>query len=308
MRFAVIGAGGLGGYFGAKLAAAGHEVAFVARGATLAALRADGIRVVGVEELHIPGVVAEEDPAAIGPVDAVLLTVKTNHLDGVLPGLPSLVGLETAVLTMQNGVGTPDAVAGVVGPGHVLPCVVRVFTKIARPGVIEHMGGPGSVSFDELQGEPSSASAASPSARVVALRRAFAAAGVPVEQPADILVELWEKAIYVAPLGVLGTVAGTTLGVTRTALRDELAALVAEEVAVARARGVALPPDAVERMLTFTDGMPADSTTSMQRDIVDGRPNELEGQVGVIVRLGRELGVPTPRHDVLYAVLKLRTA
>jgi 2-dehydropantoate 2-reductase len=300
MRFAVIGAGGLGGYFGALLAEAGHDVMFLARGATLEALRRDGVRIVGALDLHVPAVRAEADAAAIGPVDAVLLTVKTNHLDGVLAGLPALVGPDTAILTMQNGVGTPDVVEAAVGPGHVLPCVVRIFTKVAAPGVIEHMGGPGSVSFGELDG------AASP--RVAALREAFAGAGVPVLQPEDVRVELWEKAIYVAPLGALGAVADAPLGVVRTRLRDELAAVVAEEVAVARARGVALPADAVERMLAFTDGMPAESTTSMQRDLADGRPNELDGQIGVIVRLGRELGVPTPRHDLLYAVLAHRSA
>lgn len=300
MRFAVIGAGGLGGYFGAKLSAAGHDVVFLARGATLAALRDHGVRVTGVEELHVAAVRAEQDAAAIGPVDAVLLTVKTNHLDGVLGALPALVGPDTAVLTMQNGVGTPEVVAGVVGAGHVLPCIVRIFTKIVEPGVIEHMGGPGSVSFAEPDG--------SVSARVGALRAAFAQAGVPVEAPQDIQVELWSKAIYVAPLGLLGAAADAPLGVVRTRLRDELAAVVAEQVAVARARGVALPADAVDRMLAFTDGMPAESTTSMQRDLTEGRPNELDGQIGVIVRLGKELGVPTPRHDVLYAVLACRSA
>lgn len=300
MRFAVIGAGGLGGYFGARLAAAGQDVTFLARGATLAALRRDGLRVVGELDLHVPTVRAEEDPAAIGPVDAVLLTVKTNHLDGVVGALPALVGPDTAILTMQNGVGTPDAVEAVVGPGHVLPCIVRIFTKIQAPAVIEHMGGPGSVSFGELDGTASE--------RVVALREAFTGAGVPVLEPADVRVELWEKAIYVAPLGALGAVADVPLGVVRTALREELAAVVTEEVAVARARGVALPADAVERMLAFTDGMPAVSTTSMQRDIAEGRPNELDGQIGVIVRMGRELGVPTPRHDLLYAVLAQRLA
>lgn len=300
MRFAVFGAGGLGGYFGAKLAAAGHDVAFLARGATLAALRANGVRITGAEELHVPAVRAEEDPAAIGPVDAVLLTVKTNHLDGVLGGLPALVTPHTGILTMQNGVGTPDAVETVVGPGHVLPCIVRVFTKIAAPGLIEHMGGPGSVAFAELGDGVTQ--------RVERLRSAFRAAAVVVEEPADIQVALWEKAIYVAPLGALGAAADATLGVLRTRLRDELAALVAEEVAVARARGVALPADAVQRMLTFTDGMPAESTTSMQRDIAEGRASELDGQVGVIVRMGHELGVPTPRHDLLYAVLRLRCA
>lgn len=298
MRFAVIGAGGLGGYFGAKLAAAGHEVSFVARGATLEALRRDGIRVVGVEDVAVPQVCAEQDPALIGPVDAVLLTVKTNHLDGILAGLPELLGPDTAILTMQNGVATPDVIGAAVGPGHVLPCIVRIFTKVVSPGVIEHMGGPGSVSFAELDNAPSQ--------RVTALREAFTVAGVPVLVPADVLVELWEKAIYVAPLGALGTVADAPIGVVRTALREELAAVVAEQVAVARARGVALPQDAVERMLAFTDGMPAETTTSMQRDLAAGLPNELDGQVGVIVRMGRELGVPTPRHELLNAVLALR--
>ena len=131
---------------------------------------------------------------------------KRQHLDGVLGALPALVGPDTAVLTMQNGVGTPEVVAGVVGAGHVLPCIVRIFTKIVEPGVIEHMGGPGSVSFAEPDG--------SVSARVGALRAAFAQAGVPVEAPQDIQVELWSKAIYVAPLGLLGAAADAPLGLS----------------------------------------------------------------------------------------------
>lgn len=298
MRCAVVGAGGLGGYFGAKLAAAGHEVVFQARGATLAALRADGIRVTGVETLSVPEVAAYDDPAAIGPVDVVLLAVKTNHLAGVLPGLPALVGPDTAILTMQNGVATPDVVTEVVGPGHVLPCIVKIFTRIAEPGVIEHMGGPGSVAFAEQDGTVSD--------RVRSLRKAFSDAGVAVVEPADIRVELWEKALYVASVGALASLAEAPIGVVRSRLRTEYAATMAEAAAVARAHGVPLSDDVIDRILEFTDSVPASSTTSMQRDIAEGRPNELDGQIGAIVRLGRQVAVPTPRHELLLDVLTLR--
>lgn len=298
MRFAVIGAGGLGGYFGAKLAAGGHEVAFLARGATLAALRRDGIRVVGVGELHVPAVRADEDAAALGPVDAVLLTVKTTHIAGVLPAVATLCGPDTPVLTLQNGVETPGVVAEVVGAANVLPCIVRIFTKIAEPGVIEHMGGPGSVAFDEpdLRATP----------RRDALRAAFRESGVLVEEPADVWVELWEKAAYVAPVGALGALVDEPIGVLRTRLRDSFGAVMAEIAEVGRARGVPLSADVVERTLAFADQMPPDATASMHRDILAGRPNELDGQVGAIVRLGRDSGVPTPLHELLYGALSLR--
>lgn len=300
MRCAVIGAGGLGGYFGAKLAAAGHDVTFLARGATLEALRADGIRVIGQEEIHVPGVGATDDSAQVGPVEMVLLGVKTQSLTGALPALGRLVGPDTAVLTMQNGVETPQIVGRAVPPAQVLPCIVKIFTKIERPGVILHMGGPGSVAFAEPDNGDTG--------RVRALREAFAGAGVPVVTPADIWVELWDKALYVASLGALGSLADVPIGVVRTRLRGELAATIEEAAAVGRAHGVAIGADVAERILAFTDTVPADSTTSMQRDIAAGVPSELDGQIGAIVRLGAQVGVPTPRHELMYAVLGLRSA
>lgn len=298
MRFAVIGAGALGGFFGAKLAAAGHDVTFLARGATLEALRRDGVRVVGEQELVVSPVTAEEYTAAVGRVDAVLLTVKTNQLDGVLPELPELCGPDTAVLTMQNGVETPRLVAAVVDPANVLPCIVRVFTKVALPGVVEHMGGPGSVSFDEpdLRRTP----------RRDALRTAFREAGVVVEEPADVWVDLWEKAAYVVPLGALGALVDEPIGVLRTRLRTSFGAAMAEVGAVGRAYGVPLSDDLVERTLAFADRMPPQADASMHRDLVQGRPSELDGQVGAVVRLGREHAVPTPLHDLLYDALRVK--
>ncbi|MBW3085569.1 2-dehydropantoate 2-reductase [Austwickia sp. TVS 96-490-7B] len=300
MRFAVIGAGGLGCYFGVKLAAAGHEVVFVARGNTLAALRRDGIRVVGLDDVHVPSVTATQDTSEVGPVDAVLLCVKTTHLTEILPTLPPLLGPNTAVLTTQNGVETPTVVAEIVGADRVIPCIVKVFTQIAQPGVIEHRGGPGSVSFAEPDGVDRP--------RTQALRDAFEGAGVPVDIPDDVRVALWEKAVYIAAVGGLGAMSDATIGTVRTRLRHELVAVFEEAASVGRAHGVPLSEDIATRLLAFTDAMPPDSTTSMQRDLADGHPSELDGQVGAIVRLGTQARVATPRYALMYDVLSCRFA
>ncbi|GAA2181027.1 2-dehydropantoate 2-reductase [Brooklawnia cerclae] len=297
MKFAIIGAGGLGGYFGAKLAAAGHDVGFVVRGRTLGALRTGGLHVIGESQIDLPTVTATDDADDIGPVDAVLLTVKTWQLPEVVYHLDRLVGPSTLVLTMQNGIRTPEQVAELVGREHVAPAIVRVYAKIDRPGRIDHMGGPGTVTTStwDTTGTP----------QIEAVRAAFEASGIGSPRVDDIWVDLWEKAVYMIPYGLLGALSGLPVGGLRTTLRAEFAATMAEVAAVGRARGVALSGDVVERTLGFADSMPAQATSSMQRDLLEGRPSELEALGGDIVRSGRETGVPVPRHELLYSVLSL---
>ncbi|MEL4356541.1 MULTISPECIES: 2-dehydropantoate 2-reductase [unclassified Luteococcus] len=296
LSVAVIGAGALGGYFGALLQQAGHRVHFTARGAHLDALRAHGLRITGQTECTLP-VDVTEDPARIGPVDLVLLAVKATQLDEVLPGLVPLLGEQTAVVTLQNGVEAPSRVAEALGRGHVLPGIVRVYTRIAQPGVIDHMGGPGSITLAEWDNAATG--------RVAAIRRALETAGVPSPVPDDIWQDLWHKVMFVVPTGLLGALAQAPLGVQRTDLRENLAAIMAEVRAVGQAQGVELA-DAVEQTLAFADRMPAEATTSMHRDLAAGIPGELDPLVGGVRRLGRQAGVRTPLFDLGHALLERR--
>lgn len=308
MRIAVIGAGAIGGYVGGLLARAGADVVFIARGVTLAALRTEGLTIAAASgsEGGPAGagfrvdVVATDDPAELGVADVVLHTTKaTGFRDALEQALP-MVGPTTLVVTVQNGVEAPEVAAELVGAERVVPGVVRLFSQIESPGVIEFRGGPGSIALATGDGRPS---------RVLeAFSDTLEAAGIRVETPADIWTDLWLKAMYVVPFGALGALTGDTLGVLRApdVLRDALAAAASEIGAVGAARGVAIPEDAVADTLAFMDRMPAGSTASMQRDIREGKPSELDAQVGAICRFGDAAGVRTPLHDVIYRTLSAR--
>lgn len=298
MRFAVIGAGGLGGFFGGLLASGGHDVSFVVRERTLRSLLTGGLSITGGFRARLERVMATDDARTVGHVDVVLVTVKADQLAGIAHQLPPLVGPGTVVLTMQNGVDAPDQVAAVVGREHVAPCVVRVFTQADAPGRISHHGGPGTVTFGAWDNVETPV--------LEACRAAFEGVGIRAPEPADIWVDLWAKAMFIIPFGALGALSGRPVDGLRTALREEFAACIAEVDALARAKGVALPPDAVARTLAFADRQPADVTASLQRDLLEGRPSELDAQAGALVRLGNELGVATPRHALMYAVLSMR--
>ncbi|MFC7478952.1 ketopantoate reductase family protein [Luedemannella flava] len=204
MKIAVIGAGGVGGYFGGRLAAAGHDVAFVARGAHLDALLRDGLIVTSVAgDLAVRPVQATGDTREIGEVDAVLLGVKTWQLADAVAALPPLLGADTAVVSLQNGVEAPAEVAAVVGKTAVLPGIAKIFAWIEGAGRIRHAGGAASLAFAEWDNRPSE--------RVRRLRAAFAdaGAGVTIVEPADIWAELWEKFLFVVSFGGLGAVTGS---------------------------------------------------------------------------------------------------
>ncbi|NUR98200.1 MAG: 2-dehydropantoate 2-reductase [Kribbellaceae bacterium] len=299
MKFAIVGAGGVGGYFGARLAAAGEDVAFVARGKHLAAITADGLAVHSpAGELQLP-VRATDDPAQLGVVDYVLVCVKTWQLPDVIESIRPLVGPETAIVTVQNGVEAPDQVAKVYGQDAVLPGAAEVIAYVESPGVIRHLGN-GKLNFGEWDGGTTP--------RVERLRDAFAGAGLQATVPDDIWVALWTKFLSVVPAGGLGTATGAGYGVLRKqpATRQLLTEATAEIRDLARARGVQLAADVVDRTLDWIDQLPADGTTSLQRDLIAGRPSELDAWTGAVVRLGRESRVPTPINTLLFELASAR--
>lgn len=299
MKIGIVGAGGVGGYFGARLAAAGEDVAFVARGKHLAAIAADGLVVHSpAGELQLP-VRATDDPARLGVADYVLVCVKTWQLPEVIESIRPLVGPETAIVTVQNGVEAPDQVARVHGQDAVLPGAAEVIAYVESPGVIRHLGN-GKLNVGEWGGGTTP--------RVEWLRDAFAGAGLQATVPDDIWVALWTKFLSVVPTGGLGTATGAGYGVLRTqpATRQLLTEATAEIRDLARARGVQLAADVVDRTLDWIDQLPADGTTSLQRDLIAGRPSELDAWTGAVVRLGRESRVPTPINTLLFELASAR--
>lgn len=298
MRIAVIGAGGVGGLFGAHLVRGGNEVAFLARGAHLEAIRSTGLQVETDQDAWAAKPwKTTDDPREVGPVDAVVVAVKTWQLDEVGPKLAPLLGPDTVVLPMQNGVEAREQLAAQVGAQRVLVGCCGTLSWIAAPGKIRSLGATHFVRF----GEPDDRK----SERVERLRRAFEDGGARAEVPDDIHAALWEKFLFVVPLGGVGSVARAPLGVVRTLpeSRAMLAAAMREIADLARAAGVRLRDDIVLRALGFLDGLDPGGTTSLQRDITEGKRSELEAWNGAAVRLGERLGVPTPTHAFLYASL-----
>jgi 2-dehydropantoate 2-reductase len=299
MRIAVIGAGGVGGAFGAALAQAGADVTFVARGAHLRAMRDKGLRVEGGRgETIIAPAQATDDPATIGPVDFVLFCVKLWDVESAGAAIKPLVGPATAVIPLQNGVDASERLIPILGAAAVMGGVAQISATIAEPGVIRQVGNFMRLVFGELEGGKS--------ARGEAFLALCQKAGFDAAHSDQIMTELWMKFIMLATNAALTASTRTALGV----LRDDpdIAPLFgrafAEVAAVGRARGVKLPKDAADRMVAFTQSAPPTMMASMAHDLIRGNRIELPWLSGKVVSLGRELGVPTPVHEVLYAVLK----
>jgi 2-dehydropantoate 2-reductase len=298
MRIAIFGAGAVGGYFGARLAQAGEEVAFIARGAQLAALLQDGLRLESPKgDLHLHPVPAFGDPRQVGPVDIVLLAVKAWSVPEAAPALRPLLDADTGVIFLGNGVDAPGQLTAALGAQHVLGGLCRISAFIAAPGHIRHVGIEPFVAFGELDG--------SLTPRVERLRQAFEHAGVTVSVPADIQAAIWDKFIFIASISGVGAVTRVPVGDFRDlpGTRQMLRSALEEIAALAAARNVRLPDDIVEKTLAFIDNMASGVTASMQRDILEGRPSELESQNGAVMRLGLESGVPTPTHAFIYHAL-----
>lgn len=298
MKLAVVGVGGVGGYFGGRLAQAGHEVYLVARGDHLAAIRANGLQVRStLGDFSVRPAGATDSPAAVGPVDAVLVGVKSWQLPAAAATLGPLLGPETPVVPLLNGVEAADVIAAAVGREHTLAGLCRIMAEITAPGVISHAGLQPSLAFGELD------NARTP--RAEALLAAFKQAGVRADIPADIELAVWEKFLLICTWSGLGSVTRVPIGAWRALpeTRALAAQVLAEAAAVARARGVAVAPGSEEKIMGFLDAVPAEGTASMQRDIMEGRPSELEAQNGAVVRLGAAAGVPTPANSFIYAAL-----
>ena len=299
MKIAVFGSGGVGGYFGGRLAQAGEEVTFIARGAHLRAMRENGLRVESIlGDFTIQPAKASDDPAAIGAVELVLLGVKAWQVPEAAGAMKPLIGAQTIVLPLENGVSAPAQLEAALGHEHVLGGVCRISALIAAPGVIRHVGIQPTILFGELDTHPSE--------RVESLRQVFARCqGLTVKVPMDINVAMWEKFMFIVAVSGLGAATRQPMGVFRSLpeTRRLLLASLNEVAALARVNDVPLPDDAVSHTLAVIDATPPATLASMQNDIMNGRPSELESQAGAVVRMGRAARIPTPVNEFLYAIL-----
>jgi 2-dehydropantoate 2-reductase len=299
VKFAVFGAGAVGAYIGGRLAEAGQDVAFIARGAHLAAIRESGLRVESPNgDMHIHPARVTDDPAEIGPVDYILFAVKLFDTEAVARACAPMIGADTTLVALQNGVDSEAAIGAIVGPERVMGGTVYIASVVAEPGVIRQTGQFAKVIFGEMDGTSS--------ARGTRLEAACREAGLDVILSPAVETEIWMKFIVLAALSGVTTATRKPVGLLREDpdTRALFEKAIAEAVAVGRARGVALPDDAAARQMATIDGFPETMVASMLHDLDGGRRLELDHLSGAVCRFGRDAKVPTPTHDVLYAVLK----
>jgi 2-dehydropantoate 2-reductase len=292
LKVAIYGSGGVGGYFGARLAAAGNEVHFIARGAHLEAIRRDGLKVEsGAGNVHIRPAKATDDPASIGPVDAVMFAVKLWDVEAAAHKVKPLLRDTGVVIPFQNGIEAPEMLRKVLGEKHVLPGVAYIATGIKQPGVILHTG-----SMQRLQVGPGA------DAFVAACK----AAGINIEATADIDRARWEKFVFLVGLSGVTALSRQPVGVCRAdaELRATFQAAMTETWRLGRKRGIALPEDFIAERMKFVDGLHADMRTSMQHDLENGRPLEAPWLCGAVARMSAEDGLDAPVNRTIYAAMR----
>jgi len=297
VRIAIFGSGGVGGYFGGRLAASGEDVTFIARGAHLNALQQEGLRISSpLGDAHVAKVQATDRPQAIGPVDVVLFTVKLYDVDVAAATLGPLIGPDTVVITLQNGVDAVDMVGKHVGDQHVAGGVAYIVAVIDQPGHVRHTTAQQLV-FGEPDGRRSD--------RLVAFEAACVKAGFQAKASENIQTDLWVKFVRLATWSGMTSVTRSPMGVVRDtpATFEMMMAAIGEVIAVGTARGITFPPDLMDATIALIKGFPASSKSSMLEDLERGRRLELPWLSGAVVRLGQEAGVPTPIHQFITTVL-----
>jgi len=300
VKIAIMGSGGVGGYFGARLVKGGAEVHFVARGAHLAAMREHGLAVEGgPEPIHVPKVQVTDDPSTIGPVDLVMFCVKLRDTESAARALVPIIKPGTGVVSFQNGVTKDDILRPILGEAALMGGVAYVGTSIGRPGVIAQTGPLQRLVFGEYDGTRSR--------RAEDFLAACKAGGINAELSDDVRRSLWEKYVVLAAMSGATTTMRATIGPIRSnpLSRAFLIDLAREVLAVGRALGVNLPADFVDQRIPFFDGWPPEMTTSMHHDLQHGRPLEVRWLSGGVVDLGVKAGVPTPLNRAVRDILIL---
>jgi 2-dehydropantoate 2-reductase len=297
MRVAVFGAGAVGSYLGSRLAAARADVHLVARGAHLEALREKGLTLVTPDGVTTTAVWATDDPASIGPVDLVLFCVKSYDTDDAVEQLPPLVGPDTAVISIQNGIGNEAKIAAKIGDEHVLGAATYILSAIESPGVVR--SGPARIVIGELREGP-------PSERVKAIVELARAAGIDASATSDARRAKWEKYVLLVAFSAVTAATQLTVGDIRAsaAASAMMRAIMTEAWSIGRALGVPLPADLVDRAYKLVLAQDDDEGTSLRHDLLTGHRMELDALQGTLRRLGRETGIATPWTDAAYAILE----
>jgi 2-dehydropantoate 2-reductase len=300
LKIAVMGSGGVGGYFGGRLSEAGSDVTFIARGAHLAALQKSGLRIESrVGDVQLSPARAVADPAEAGTVDVVMFTVKLADTQSAAQAIKPLVERGASVFTFQNGIESAEAVGRIVGDKNVVPSSAQIGAVIREPGVIKHTGTMAKLTFGEAEGKPS--------ARTEAFLAACKAAKFDSEQSPDITRAIWLKFALLAPFAGITTLTRSKIGPLRQNAEAQalLEEAVREAVAVGIALGKHLKPEDADRIIKSFATMPEDMTSSMCHDIMAGKPLEVGGLSGAVSRLGSTRGIPTPTHDFIVKALSV---
>lgn len=299
MRIAVFGTGGVGGYFGGRLAEAGEDVIFIARGDHLRAIKEKGLKVDSRNgDFVIYPAAATDTVSDVGVVDLVLVGVKAWQVPEAARAMKPLVGANTTVLPLQNGVDAASQLVDTLGPESVIGGLCRIVSFVVEPGHIRHAGAMPSVIIGELDNRQSQ--------RIATIEELFKRAGVEITIAKDIQVALWTKFLFIASFSGMGAIANAPAGILRTdpQWRTQMLQAMQEIYALAHARGINLPPDSVDKVMAFVDALQDDATSSMQRDIAAGKPSELDAQNGAVVRMAHEAGIEVPTHALIYHTLR----
>jgi 2-dehydropantoate 2-reductase len=299
MRIAVFGTGGVGGYFGGRLARAGEDVTFIARGEHLRAIKASGLKVDSPDgDFVIDPAKATDDVREVGEVDLVILGVKAWQVPEAALAIRPLVGTTTTVLPLQNGIEAVPQLVDELGPSSVIGGLCRIVSFVVEPGHIRHAGFRPSIIIGELDNRHTD--------RVTRIEQVFKHAGLDTTVAPDIQVALWMKFLFIASFSGVGAMANAPAGVIRSDPKWRVLIVNAmEEIyRLAHARGIKLPASSVDTVMASVDALPEDATSSMQRDIAAGKPSELESQNGAVVRMANEIGVAVPTHTLIYQTLK----
>ena len=299
MRIAVFGTGGVGGYFGGRLAHAGHDVTFVARGEHLRAIKASGLKVDSpAGDFVIFPATATDDVKEVGEVDLVIVGVKAWQVPEAASQMKPLVGSSTTVLPLQNGIEAASQLVAELGRERVIGGLCRIVSFVVEPGHIRHTGFTPTIIIGELDNRRTE--------RIATIENVFKGASLDITIAADIQVALWTKFLFIASFSGIGAIANAPAGVIRKdpKWRAQMISAMEEIYALAHARGVNLPADSVATVMASVDGLHEDATSSMHRDIAAGRSSELEAQNGAVVRMARENGIEVPTHELIYKLLK----
>lgn len=297
MKIAVIGTGGVGGYFGGRLAQAGNEVTFLARGAHLEVMQANGLTVKSVlGDFHLDNVQATDDMDTIGIVDLIIIGLKAWQVKDMAAQLDGLIGEQTAILPLQNGLLTYDELREAVGPEPVLCGLCKIISKVEAPGVINHFAHTPEIMFGEADNTKSE--------RVQLLQVVLEKAGIQATLAENIQMELWKKFIFICVSGLMA-ITRTNYGELRSIpeTRKLMTDLLNEIVTLAREAGIPFREDFVEKNISFIDSLAPESTTSLARDIWTGNPSELEYQNGTVVKFANQFNVDVPVNQFVYSCL-----